>query len=528
MTAKEILFEEDARAKLAQGIDTIADTVCVTLGPQGKNVGLDLSFGTPKITNDGNSIAKDLSVKDQYENMGVSMGQELAAKIKDTCGDGTTTGIVLLRALVEEGVKQIASGASPILLKRGMEAALKQIVTKLEAAAHAVSSSEDTQNIATVSASGDAVIGRMIADAFAKVGTSGVIAIEEGRGRDTTLEIVEGMKFDRGYLSPYFCTDSESMMASLTKPRILVTDKKISSVQEVLPLLQAVASTGQELLIIAEDIDGDPLSTLVVNKLRGTLKVTAVKAPGFGDKRKAMLKDIAVLTGATVVSDEMGMQLKDVDVSVLGSADKVDISKDSTTIIGGNGSLEAVNARVTEIENELENASSEYEKEKLEERRAKLSGGVALIRVGAATEAEMKHAVSTYKDALNSTRAAIETGYLVGGGVALVRAAAELSSEGLASEETFGVTIVKKACEAPLRQLIENSGFDDSVYFEKVKNAEDNVGFNSLSGTVEDLMEQNIIDPTRVVVTSLTHAVSMAGVTLISEALIGDAPEDEE
>lgn len=526
--AKELLFDEQARQKLAEGIDKLADTVGVTLGPLGRNVGLEASYGAPQITTDGNSIVRDISFKDQYVNMGASMGQEVASKIKEKSGDGTTTGIILLRSLVKNGVKNIASGASPILIKRGIEKATEMVLKKIDELAQPISDDMQTENIATVSASGNGLIGKTIAEAFKKVGTSGVITIEEGKTTETEVEMVDGMQFDRGYTSPYFCTNTEHMSVELSQPKILITDKKITSVQEILPILQSIASSGQELLIIAEDIDGDPLSTLVVNKLRGSLKVCAVKAPGFGDRRKAMLQDIAVLTGATVVSEETGMLLKDATSDVLGSAEKVEVTKDTTVLIGGEGTHELVQARVQQLETEIENATSDYDKEKLVERKAKLAGGVAVIRVGAPTEAEMKRSKQIYEDALNSTRAALESGYVPGGGVSLLRAREGIDMGALSKEEAIGASIVYKSCEAPFRQIVENSGFDSSVFLDEVINGTPHMGFNALTGKTEDLLKANVIDPAKVVKNSLIYSTSVAGVVLISEALIGDAPDDEE
>ncbi len=445
--AKELIFSEEARNKLREGIDKLADIVGVTLGPKGRNVGLQASWGAPTITNDGNSIVKDVELKDQYANMGVSLGKEVAAKMKEICGDGTTSSILLLRALVQTGVKNIASGASPILIKRGMEKAQEAIVQEIEKNAISIQDEKETLNIAIASASGNTEIGAMISDAIKKVGKSGVITIEEGKGTETAIEMVEGMQFDRGYSSSYFCTNAEKLCVEMHNAKILITDKKISSVQEILPILQSVATTATELLIIADDIEGDALSTLVVNKLRGTLKVCAVKAPGFGDRRKALLEDIAILTGATVVTEDTGVSLKDATADVLGSAEKVVITKDKTTIIGGKGAHDAIQGRIKQIEAEISNSQNSYDKEKFEERKAKLSGGVAVIRVGAATEPEMKQKKQMFEDSLNSTRAAIEEGIVIGGGVALLRAgtAVQLS---LSGDEAIGAQIVFKACEA--------------------------------------------------------------------------------
>ncbi len=526
--AKELVFEEEARLKLAEGIDKLADTACVTLGPLGRNVGLESSFGAPQITTDGNSIVKEISFQDQYVNMGASMGKEVASKIKETSGDGTTTGIVLLRSLVKHGVKNIASGASPILIKRGMDKATEMLLTHIDTLAKPITNDSQTENVATVSASGDASIGKTIASAFKKVGTSGVITIEAGKTTETEVEVVEGMQFDRGYTSPYFCTNTEEMRVELSSPQILITDKKITSVQEILPILQSVAASGQELLLIAEDIDGDPLSTLVVNKLRGSLKVCAVKAPGFGDRRKAMLQDIAVLTGATVVSEETGMLLKDATPDVLGTCERVEITKDTTVLIGGSGDTSAVHARIKELETESAHATSEYDKEKIEERKAKLSGGVAVIRVGGPTEAEMKRKKQIFEDALNSTRAALQSGYVAGGGTTLLRARDGIDLSTFSHDEAIGAKLVIKACEAPFRQIVENSGYDSSVFLDAVLKKDVEWGFNALTGEVENLLQSNVIDPAKVVKNSLVYSTSVAGVVLISEALIGDAVDDQE
>jgi chaperonin GroEL len=526
-TAKELIFEEEARNKLREGIDKLADVVGVTLGPQGRNVGLQASWGAPSITNDGNSIVKDIELKDQYANMGVALSKEVASKMKEKCGDGTTTSILLLRALVNNGVKNVASGSSPIGLKRGMDKAIDAIIQELEKLSISIKNEQETQNIAIASASGNTVIGGMIAEAIKKVTTSGVITIEEGKGTETTVEMVEGMQFDRGYVSAYFATDQEKMQVVLSNPRILVTDKKISSVQEILPVLQAVATTATELLLIAEDFEADALSTLVVNKLRGTLKVCAVKAPGFGDRRKAMLEDIAILTGATPVFEETGLLLKDATIEVLGSAEKVIITKDKTTIIGGRGTSQAIQARIGLIDAEIKKTTSSYDKEKLEERKAKLSGGVAVIRVGAATEPEMKQKKQVFEDSLNSTRAALEEGIVVGGGAALLRASKSASLD-LSGEEAIGAQIVFKACEAPMRQIITNTGYDSSIIISEVLAGSPNFGFNAVSEKVEDLLIAGVIDPAKVVKNALRYAASTAGIVLLSEALIGNAPEDEE
>lgn len=527
--AKEIIFEEEARAKLLSGIIKLAETVACTLGPKGRTVGLEKSWGAPSITNDGNSIVNEISLVDQYEDMGVKLGQQVAAKIKEVCGDGTTTGTLLLRALVEGGVKNIAAGASPITLKRGMERASAAVIEELTSMAIPVQNEQETRNIATVSASGDREIGEMITEAIGKAGKAGVVTIEAGKGMETTLEVVEGMQFDRGYLSAYFCTDTEKMIVDMENPWILLVEKKIAAIQELLPILQAAASSGRSLIIVAEDIEGDALATLVVNRIRGTLKIAAVKAPGFGDRRKAILQDIATLCGATVVSEETGHSLKDATEEVLGSAERVTIGKEKTTIVGGTGSPEAVATRVAQIEKEIESASSSYDREKLEERKAKLCGGVAVIRVGAATEPEMNQKKQMYEDSLNSTQSALESGIVVGGGVALLHAAAAIDKLELGQEESIGAKIVRRACEAPVRQLAENAGLDGSLIVRELfESKSSTLGFNALTEKVEDLMTAGVIDPAKVSRTSLENAISTAGIVLLSEALIGEEEEEEE
>lgn len=521
---KEIIFEEDARERLAKGIDQLADVVAITLGPKGRNVGLQASWGSPTITSDGNSIAKDVELKDTFLNMGASMAKEVAAKIKEKSGDGTTTGIILLRALVNAGIKNIASGANPISIKRGMDKALAALVKEIDAMSIAVKNDKDTRNIATVSASGNTEVGTKIAECFEKVGKTGVVSIEEGKGTETTIELVEGMQFDRGYLSAYFATNTEKLITEMSHPNILITDKKISSAQEILPILQHIATTGQELLIIADEIEGDALSTLVVNRLRGTLKVAAVKAPGFGDRRKSLLEDIAILTGAQLVTEDKGFVLRDVDPEVLGKADQIVIDKEKTTIVGGKGQAKNLKARIAQIDGEMAQATSSYDKEKLQERKAKLQGGVAVIRVGAPTESEMKKKKQMYEDSLNSTRSALEEGIVPGGGVALLRASR--TSVKLPKEEEVGAQILLKACEAPFKQIVSNTGFDPSVILNEVLGKEKSFGFNALTEKVEDLLKCGVIDPAKVVKNSLTHAVSVAGIVLLSEALIANAKEE--
>lgn len=527
-TPKEILFDEDAREALLRGITSLADVIAFTLGPKGRNVGLEKSWGAPTITNDGSSIVRDIELPDRYDNMGVAMAKEVVQKIKEKCGDGTTTGTLLLRALVEAGVKQISAGHSPINIKRGIDKAVEAVIKEIEKSAIPIKSSVETRNIATVSASGNQEVGKLIAEAIEKVGHSGVVTIEEAKGTTTTIELVEGMQFDRGYISPYFCTDADKMTAEFHQAQILLVDKKINNVHELLPILQGVATTGKELLIIAEDIEGDVLSTLVVNRLRGTLKVAAVKSPGFGDRRKAIMQDIAVLTGATVVSDEVGIPLKDATGDVLGSAERVIITKETTTIVAGAGDQAAVKARVKQIEAEIATTTSSYDKEKLEERKAKLSGGVAQIRVGAATEPELKQKKQVFEDSLSSTKAAIEEGIVPGGGVALLRASAVIDSLKLEGEEAVGAQIVKQACRAPLRQIAANSGYEGSVILAEVEKAKAPFGFNAITEKVEDLLQAGVIDPAKVVKYSLLYASSVAGIVLISEALIADAEEEED
>ncbi len=525
--SKEIIFEEQAREFLLSGIKKLADVVAVTLGPKGRNVGLEKSWGAPTITNDGNNIVRDIVLENQYENMGVSMAKEVVQKIKEKCGDGTTTGTLLLRALVENGIKLIAAGASPITIKRGMDKAVEAVVKEIEKEAIPVKDLAEICNIATVSASGNREIGTLISEAMNKVGRNGVITIEKAKGTETTIDIVEGMQIDRGYISAYFCTNAEKMTVEMNNPQILIIDRKINNVHELVPVLQAAATTGRELLIIAEDIEGDALSTLVVNKLRGTLKVAAIKSPGFGDNRKALLQDIAVLTNATVVSDDTGISLKEITPNLLGSAERVTVTKENTTIVNGASSKQQINARIKQIENEIEQAKSSYDKEKLEQRKAKLSGGIAVIHVGAATEAELDQKKQMFEDSLNSTKAAIESGVVPGGGVALLRASRCIEKVPFKNGESAGARLVAVACEAPIKQIVTNAGFDGSVILSEVKNALPNYGFNALTDKVEDLVKAGVIDPAKVVKSALTYAASAAGIIILSEALIGDAPDDE-
>ncbi|MCH9610691.1 MAG: 60 kDa chaperonin 5 [Chlamydiales bacterium] len=526
--AKEIIFEHEAREKLSRGISKLVDAVRSTLGPKGRNVGLEKSWGAPTITNDGNSIVRDIELADQFENMGVTMAQEVASKLKDKCGDGTTTAALLLESLVQHGVKFIAAGSSPISIKRGVETAIAAVVKELETQAISIKSPEEIRSIAAVSASGSQEIGQLIADALEKVGKEGVVTIEEAKSTDTSIELVEGMQFDRGYISPYFSTNQEKMTVEMENPYILLIDKKVASIQELLPILQAVSSTGRELLVVAEDIEADALATLVVNKLRGSLKICAVKAPGFGDSRKAMLEDLAILSGATVVSEEAGIYLKDATTEVLGSCERCEISKDNTTLVGGSGSHEAIKGRAEQLQGEADASTSSYDKEKLLERRAKLVGGVAVIRVGAATEPELKQKKQAFEDSLSSTRAALEEGVVPGGGVALLKASVALDKMQVEGDAALGRELVRKMVEAPARQIIKNAGHDSSIIVSEIRAKKEAIGFNVLTEEVEDLFKAGVIDPLKVVKNALVHAASCGSMVLISEALIGDAEQDTE
>ena len=520
--AKELIFEEEARARLGTGIEKLATAIKATLGPNGRNIGIESSFGSPKITNDSGSIVSDIELKDQYENMGASLCKEVAEKMKTSCGDGTTTAIILLSELVKQGMKNITAGASPIQLKREMDTAVALLLTALDELALPVKNPEEILHIATVSASGDASIGKMIAEAMKQVGPKGVITIESGKGTEPTMKLVEGMEIDRGNLSSYFCTNLEKMSVELSDVLVLVTDKKISTIHEILPLLQHAATTGSPLFIIAEDIEGDALATLVVNKLRGSLKVSAIKAPAFGNRRRGCLEDIAILTGATVVSEDKGMLLKEASPDVLGRCDRLEVTKDRTKIIGGHGTKEAIERQVLLIEGEIEKTASPYDVDKLKERKAKLAGGVAVISVGAPTESELQNKKQTFQDSLNATYAAYDGGYAPGGGIALLKTSRLLNTEGV------GGAIVRKACEAPFRQIVANSGCNPSLFMEEVLKQGPHYGFNALSLQVEDLLKSNVIDPIKVIKNSLSFAASIAGIFFLSEVLIGDAPSDED
>ncbi len=529
--AKQVIHGEESRAAILRGVNQLADAVKVTLGPKGRNVVIDKKFGSPTITKDGVTVAKEIELKDSLENMGAQMVREVASKTSDVAGDGTTTATVLAQAIFKEGVRTVAAGANPMALKRGIEKSVEKVVEEIKRMAKPVSG-DDIKQVGKISANGDEEIGKHIADAMDQVGKDGVITVEESKTMETTLEVVEGMQFDRGYLSPYFVTDPERMEAVLENPYILINEKKVSSMKDLLPILEQVAKLGKPLLIIAEDVEGEALATLVVNKLRGTLNVAAVKAPGFGDRRKAMLEDIAVMTGGKVISEDMGVKLESITVEDLGQAVKITIDKDNTTVVDGNGEGEAVLGRVNMIRNQIEETSSDYDREKLQERLAKLVGGVAVIKVGAATEIEMKEKKARVEDAMNATRAAVEEGIVAGGGVALVRASKVLDdfqTGGEDTDEQIGVTIVKRALEEPLRQIAQNAGMEGAVIVGKVReNDSANYGFNAATEKFEDLVAAGVIDPAKVTRTALQNAASIAGLMLTTEAMIADIQEKDE
>uniref|UniRef100_UPI00404B89B2 chaperonin GroEL n=1 Tax=Flavobacterium sp. TaxID=239 RepID=UPI00404B89B2 len=526
--AKDIKFDIEARDGLKRGVDALANAVKVTLGPKGRNVIISKSFGGPSVTKDGVSVAKEIELADPLENMGAQMVKEVASKTNDLAGDGTTTATVLAQAIVKEGLKNVAAGANPMDLKRGIDKAVESIVADLAKQAQTVGNSTDKiKQIASISANNDETIGELIAIAFNKVGKEGVITVEEAKGTDTYVDVVEGMQFDRGYLSPYFVTDADKMVAELNNPYILLFDKKISNLQELLPILEPVAQTGKPLLIIAEDVDGQALATLVVNKLRGGLKIAAVKAPGFGDRRKAMLEDIAILTGGTVIAEESGYSLENATLEMLGTAENVTIDKDNTTIVNGAGDAENIKARVNQIKAQVETSTSDYDKEKLQERLAKLAGGVAVLYVGAASEVEMKEKKDRVDDALHATRAAVEEGIVAGGGVALVRAKAALASlKAENADEATGIQIVNKAVEAPLRTIVENAGGEGSVVISKVLEGKDDFGFNAKTGEYVQMLKAGIIDPKKVTRVALENAASVAGMILTTECALIDIKED--
>lgn len=524
--AKEINYKEDVRKKLEAGVDKLADTVKVTLGPKGRNVVLDKSYGSPLITNDGVTIAKEIELKDPYENMGAQLVKEAATKTNDVAGDGTTTATVLAQAMVSEGMKNIAAGANPIILRRGMKKAADTVQNSIMGMSHPVTGKEHVARVAAVS-SGSEEVGQMIADAMEKVGENGIITIEESKTMNTEIEVVEGMQFDNGYLSGYMCNDKEKMAANMEKPYILITDKKISNIKDLLPLLEQIMQSGSRLLIIAEDVEGEALTTLILNKLRGTLDVVAVKAPGYGDGRKAMLEDIAVLTGGQAVLEDLGMQIKDVTLSMLGRADSVKVTKDATVIVGGQGSKKEIEERVGSLKRQAAETTSDYDRDKYVDRIAKLSGGVAVIKIGAATETEMKEAKYRLEDALNATRAAVEEGIIAGGGSAYIHAQKDLEKviENLDGDEKTGAQIVEKALEAPLRAIVENAGLEGAVVINKVKESEAGTGFDAANEVYVDMVEAGIIDPVKVTRSALSHAVSVASTLLTTEAAVVDIKE---
>jgi chaperonin GroEL len=526
MAAKDVKFGTDARNRMLNGVNILADAVKVTLGPKGRNVVLDKSFGAPRITKDGVSVAKEIELEDKFENMGAQMVKEVASRTNDEAGDGTTTATVLAQAIVREGMKSVAAGMNPMDLKRGIDLATAKVVEAIKGASRPVSDSDEVAQVGTISANGEAEIGRQIADAMQRVGNEGVITVEENKGLETETDVVEGMQFDRGYLSPYFVTNTEKMTVELEDAIILLHEKKLGSLQPMVPLLESVIQSGKPLLIIAEDVEGEALATLVVNKLRGGLKIAAVKAPGFGDRRKAMLQDIAVLTGGQVISEDLGMKLENVTIDMLGSAKKVNITKDETTIVDGAGDKAEIEARVSQIRGQIEETSSDYDREKLQERVAKLAGGVAVIRVGGMSEVEVKERKDRVDDALNATRAAVQEGVVVGGGVALVQAAKVLADlEGANADQTVGISIIRKAIEAPLRQIAENSGVDGAVVAGKIRESDDKAfGFNAQTEEYGDMFKFGVIDPAKVVRTALQDAASVAGLLITTEAMVADKP----
>jgi chaperonin GroEL len=529
MAAKDVRFDTDARDRMLRGVNILADAVKVTLGPKGRNVVIEKSFGAPRITKDGVTVAKEIELADKFENMGAQMVKEVASRTNDEAGDGTTTATVLAQAIVKEGMKAVAAGMNPMDLKRGIDLATHKVVAHIKAASRPVKDSDEVAQVGTISANGEAQIGRFIADAMQKVGNEGVITVEENKGLETEVEVVEGMQFDRGYLSPYFVTNADKMVAELEDALILINEKKLSSLQPMVPLLEAVIQSQRPLLIIAEDVEGEALATLVVNKLRGGLKIAAVKAPGFGDRRKAMLQDIAILTGGQVISDDLGMKLENVTLDMLGRAKKISINKDNTTIVDGAGDKAEIQARVAQIRTQIEETTSDYDREKLQERVAKLAGGVAVIRVGGMTEVEVKERKDRVDDALNATRAAVQEGIVVGGGVALIQGANALEGlTGANADQNAGIAIVRKALEAPLRQIAQNAGVDGSVVAGKVRESKDKTfGFNAQTEEYGDMFKFGVIDPAKVVRTALEDAASVASLLITTEAMIADKPKEE-
>ncbi len=529
MAAKEIRFSEDARARMLRGVNTLANAVKATLGPKGRNVVLEKSFGAPTITKDGVSVAKEIELADKFENMGAQMVKEVASKTSDVAGDGTTTATVLAQALIREGLKAVAAGMNPMDLKRGIDKAVVSAVEELKKLSKPSADSKSIAQVGTISANGDELIGKLIAEAMDKVGKEGVITVEEGSGLDNELDVVEGMQFDRGYLSPYFINNQQSQQVELEDPYVLLYDKKISNVRELLPVLEGVAKAGKPLLIVAEEVEGEALATLVVNTIRGIVKVAAVKAPGFGDRRKAMLEDMAILTGGQVISEEVGLQLEKATLKDLGRAKKIVISKENTTIIDGAGEAANIQSRIKQIKAQIEETSSDYDREKLQERVAKLAGGVAVIKVGAATEVEMKEKKARVEDALHATRAAVEEGVVPGGGVALIRALAGLAKlKGDNEDQNHGIQIAKRSMEAPLREIVTNAGEEPSVILNKVADGKGNYGYNAATGEYGDMVELGILDPTKVTRTALQNAASIAGLMITTEAMVAEAPKKEE
>ncbi|WP_440617241.1 chaperonin GroEL [Cysteiniphilum sp. 6C5] len=528
MAAKEVMFSDDARARMLDGVNTLANAVKVTLGPKGRNVVLEKSFGAPAITKDGVSVAKEIELKDKFANMGAQMVKEVASKTADIAGDGTTTATVLAQALLTDGLKAVAAGMNPMDLKRGIDKATIKAVDALKALSKPCADNKAIEQVGTISANSDATVGELIAKAMAKVGSEGVITVEEGKGFEDELDVVEGMQFDRGYLSPYFATNQENMTAELENPYILIVDKKVSNIRDLLPTLEGVAKSGKPLLIIAEDVEGEALATLVVNNIRGIVKVAAVKAPGFGDRRKAMLEDIAILTGATVIAEEVGLTLEKATIEHLGTASRVQITKDDTTVIDGAGQKANIEARVAQIKKQIEESTSDYDREKLQERLAKLAGGVAVIRVGAVTEVEMKEKKDRVDDALHATRAAVEEGVVAGGGVALLRAQAALENlKGDNEDQDHGISLMRRAMEAPLRQIVKNAGGEASVVVNNVRAKDGSHGYNAANDTYGDMIEMGILDPTKVTRSALQHAASVAGLMITTEAMVGEIKEDK-
>lgn len=526
--AKELKFGEEARRALERGVDTLANAVKVTLGPKGRNVVLEKSFGAPTITNDGVSIAREIEVKNHYENMGAQTVKEVATKTNDVAGDGTTTATVLAQAIFKEGLKNVAAGANPMILKRGIEKAVETLVEEIANLSKPVEGKEAVSQVAAISAGNDEEIGNLIAEAMEKVGQDGVISVEESKSMGTSLEVVEGMQFDRGYLSPYMVTDTDTMEASLEDPYLLITDKKISNIQEILPLLEKVAQSGKALMIIAEDVEGEALATLVVNKIRGTFNCVAVKAPGFGDRRKAMLEDIAKLTGGQVITEDLGLKLENADISMLGQAHKINVTKEETTIVEGHGDKEEIQARIKQIKRQIDSTTSDFDREKLQERLAKLAGGVAVIQVGAATETELKEKKHRIEDALSATRAAVEEGLVSGGGATLIDAIPALDNLNLEDDEATGVDIVRKALEAPLRLIANNAGFEGSVIVERVKERDKGIGFDAFKGEYVNMIQAGIVDPAKVTRSALQNAASAAAMLLTTECLVADKDDDDD